>query len=225
MGNKHRKGALNKNTLTRQICMTLQEALRLLLSKETRLLQTIERLRVNAKAEARDAAAHGSLGTMAAPRTWELRNGGKVRVCLWLFTCLRPNPMRMCLETRAVHLQHPPPQLNCQFACARKPTLPAHTHHQVLVHTPESTHAAELQALYRGLVLPGLPIDERLDLLLHVKWAAQGHARAHKAAAEVVVLADREADLLGRCARVCVCVWGGVRVRQRMRVCTTCASA
>jgi hypothetical protein len=54
------------------------EALRLLLAKETRLLQTIDRLRVNAAHERRDAKAAAGLGTMAAPKTWELRNGTKV---------------------------------------------------------------------------------------------------------------------------------------------------
>jgi hypothetical protein len=56
-----------------------QRALRLLLARETRLLQTLDRLRVNAAHEGRDAAAHRALGAMAAPRAWELRNGNKAR--------------------------------------------------------------------------------------------------------------------------------------------------
>jgi len=120
-----------------------QEALRLLLAKETRLLQTIDRLRVNAKHEIRDARAHEALGAIAGPKTWELKNGAKV-----------------------------------------------------VVHTPGTTRGRELQQLYRGLVLPGLSIDERLDLLLHVKWAAaEFDCTLTK---EIVQLIDREADLLNR---------------------------
>lgn len=67
---------------------------------------------------------------------------------------------------------------------------------QVLVHTPLTVRAAELQQLYRGLTLPSLSLDEQLDVLLHVKWVAKewdcGVTR------ELVELIDREADLLNR---------------------------
>lgn len=52
--------------------------MRALLAKETRLLQTIDRLRSAAAAEAKGAAADGALTDMAAPRAWRLRNGGQV---------------------------------------------------------------------------------------------------------------------------------------------------
>jgi hypothetical protein len=55
-----------------------RSALAALLAKETRLLQTVGRLRVNAAHERRGAAAAAALGAMAAPKTWELRNGAKV---------------------------------------------------------------------------------------------------------------------------------------------------
>jgi len=41
------------------------------------------------------------------------------------------------------------------------------------VHTPFSTRAKELMELYNGLNLPLLTIDERLDVLLHVKWTVK----------------------------------------------------
>jgi hypothetical protein len=40
----------------------------------------------------------------------------------------------------------------------------------VEVHTPFTTRAKELMQLYNGLRLPLLSTDERLDVLLHVKW-------------------------------------------------------
>lgn len=44
---------------------------------------------------------------------------------------------------------------------------------QVEVHTPFTTRAKELMQLYNGLNLPMLTIDERLDVLLHVKWTVK----------------------------------------------------
>ena len=41
------------------------------------------------------------------------------------------------------------------------------------VHTPFTTRAKELMDLYNGLRLPLLSIDERLDVLLHVKWTVK----------------------------------------------------
>ena len=41
------------------------------------------------------------------------------------------------------------------------------------VHTPFTTRAKELLELHRGLNLPLLTIDERLDVLLHVKWTVK----------------------------------------------------
>lgn len=67
---------------------------------------------------------------------------------------------------------------------------------QAQVHTPGTVRARELQQLHRGLALPHLGVDERLDLLLHVKWTVKefdcGLTR------EIVQLIDREADLLNR---------------------------
>ena len=44
---------------------------------------------------------------------------------------------------------------------------------KVEVHTPFTTRAKELMQLYNGLNLPMLTIDERLDVLLHVKWTVK----------------------------------------------------
>jgi hypothetical protein len=44
---------------------------------------------------------------------------------------------------------------------------------KVEVHTPFTTRAKELMQLYNGLNLPLLTIDERLDVLLHVKWTVK----------------------------------------------------
>ncbi|EOD30661.1 hypothetical protein EMIHUDRAFT_232674 [Emiliania huxleyi CCMP1516] len=67
------------------------------------------------------------------------------------------------------------------------------------VHTPFTARAKELADLYSGLMLQGLGVDERLDVLLHIKWAVTefkcGLTR------EMVELIDREAtlaDLLNR---------------------------
>merc|ERR1712028_136689 len=64
------------------------------------------------------------------------------------------------------------------------------------VHTPFTTRAKELLELHRGLDLPKLTIDERLDVLLHVKWTVKEFDC--NLTREVVDLIDREADLLNR---------------------------
>lgn len=64
------------------------------------------------------------------------------------------------------------------------------------MHTPLTVRAAELQQLYRGLTLDTLSLDERLDVLLHIKWVVkEWDCRVTR---ELVDLIDREADLLNR---------------------------
>lgn len=58
-----------------------QGALQLLLAKETRLLQTLDKLRVNAKQEVKALSTHKMLNHLAQPKTWTLSNGKKVRNC------------------------------------------------------------------------------------------------------------------------------------------------
>ena len=64
------------------------------------------------------------------------------------------------------------------------------------VHTPFTTRAKELLELFRGLNLPMLTVDERLDVLLHVKWTVKEFDC--NLTRDVVDLIDREADLLNR---------------------------
>merc|ERR1711871_141917 len=64
------------------------------------------------------------------------------------------------------------------------------------VHTPFTTRAKELMELYNGLRLPLLTIDERLDVLLHVKWTVKEFDC--NLTREIVDLIDREADMLNR---------------------------
>ncbi|KAG2451443.1 hypothetical protein HYH02_004041 [Chlamydomonas schloesseri] len=120
-----------------------QQVLQQLLHKETKLLQTIDRLKINANQENKEARIQHTLNEMSKPKKFALRNGGKVDV-----------------------------------------------------HTPFTTRAKELQQLYNGLNLPLLTADERLDVLLHVKWTVKEFDC--DLTREVVDLIDREADLLNR---------------------------
>eukprot|EP00879_Flechtneria_rotunda_P028181 GHRR01030264.1.p1 GENE.GHRR01030264.1~~GHRR01030264.1.p1 ORF type:complete len:215 (+),score=70.38 GHRR01030264.1:987-1631(+) len=55
-----------------------QAALQLLLAKETRLLQTLDRLRVNAREEVKARKTEKELSSLSLPKTWTLTNGKKV---------------------------------------------------------------------------------------------------------------------------------------------------
>jgi len=118
-------------------------ALQQLLHKETKLLQTIVRLKIAANAENRDVRIAHTLSDMSAPKTWEVSDGTTVEV-----------------------------------------------------HTPFTTRAKELMQLYNGLRLPLLSTDERLDVLLHVKWTVKEFDC--NLSREIVELIDREADMLNR---------------------------
>lgn len=120
-----------------------QEVMQQLLHKETKLLQTIDRLKINANHENKDLRIQKTLAEMGKPKKFDLKNGGVVQV-----------------------------------------------------HTPFTTRAMELMQLYNGLNLPQLTIDERLDVLLHVKWTVKEFDC--NLTREIVDLIDREADLLNR---------------------------
>jgi len=122
---------------------TRKAALRELLHKETKLLQTIDKLKIQAHHQNRDAKVKKSLESMAKPKVWAQSDG----------------------ETTTVH-------------------------------TPFTTRAKELMDLYTGLRLPLLTVDERLDVLLHVKWTVKEFDC--NLTREVVDLIDREADMLNR---------------------------
>ncbi|KAJ1491989.1 hypothetical protein T484DRAFT_2018087 [Baffinella frigidus] len=62
--------------------------------------------------------------------------------------------------------------------------------------TPSTMRARELAELYQGLTRAHLRVDERLDVLLHVKWTVKEFD--HKVCRELTELIDREADLLNR---------------------------
>lgn len=114
-----------------------------LLRKETKLLQTIDKLKIKAHSQNRDSKIKGKLESMAQPKVWLQTDG----------------------ETTTVH-------------------------------TPFTTRAKELMDLYSGLRLPLLTVDERLDVLLHVKWTVKEFDC--NLTREMVDLIDREADMLNR---------------------------
>lgn len=120
-----------------------QATLKQLLHKETKLLQTIDRLKIAANHENRDVRIAKTLADMASAKRWECDDGSVVEV-----------------------------------------------------HTPFTTRAKELMQLYNGLRLPLLTTDERLDVLLHVKWTVKEFDC--NLTREIVELIDREADLLNR---------------------------
>lgn len=122
---------------------TQRAAQRELLHKETKLLQTIDKLKITAHATNRDAKIKRKLESMAQPKVWAQCDG----------------------ETTTVH-------------------------------TPFTTRAKELMDLYSGLRLPLLTVDERLDVLLHVKWTVKEFDC--NLTREIVDLIDREADMLNR---------------------------
>jgi len=119
------------------------ESLSQLLLKEQKLLQTIDRLRLQASDENRDKRIRSTLQLMASPKRWQMSDGEVAQV-----------------------------------------------------HTPFTTRAKELMELYNGLRLSLLSIDERLDVLLHVKWTVKEFDC--NLTRDVVELIDREADMLNR---------------------------
>ena len=114
-----------------------------LLHKETKLLQTIDRLKIHASSDNRDVRTAMMLSEMAQPKGWALKDGDTIDV-----------------------------------------------------HTPFTIRARELMQLYNALRLPLLTMDERLDVLLHVKWTVKEFDC--NLTREIVSLVDREADLLNR---------------------------
>jgi len=122
---------------------TRRAAQRELLQKETKLLQTIDKLKIQASGQNRDAKIKKTLESMSKPKVWAQNDG----------------------ETTTVH-------------------------------TPFTTRAKELMDLYSGLRLPLLTVDERLDVLLHVKWTVKEFDC--NLTREIVDLIDREADMLNR---------------------------
>ena len=119
------------------------ELLAQLLQKEQKLLQTIDRLRLQASDENREKHIRWMLQLMSSPKRWQMSDGEVAQV-----------------------------------------------------HTPFTTRAKELMELYNGLMLPLLTVDERLDVLLHVKWTVKEFDC--NLSRDIVELIDREADMLNR---------------------------
>lgn len=119
-------------------------AMQELLKKQTKLLQTIDRLQLQASKENRFRKIHTVLNKMASAKVWGTNSGTST----------------------------------------------------VNVETPFTVRARELRDLYDGLQLVGVGIDERLDILLHVKWTVKEFECP--LTREIVELIDREADLLNR---------------------------
>ena len=122
-----------------------QAALQQLLHKETKLLQTIDRLRNVADRENRELHIRDALNRMSEPQKWQLSNGSKV-----------------------------------------------------LVHTPFTTRAKQMMQVYYAASLPLVSTEERIDVLLHVKWTIKEFDC--ELTRQLVALLDREADLLNRWA-------------------------
>lgn len=120
-----------------------QKALKLILEKETKLLQTIDRLKQSASSENRKERIQKMMQVMSRPKQWEMSDG---------------------------QVQE--------------------------VHTPFTIRAKELKDLYTGLMMSLVSVDERLDVLLHVKWTVKEFECP--LTRELVQLIDREADLLNR---------------------------
>ncbi|KAG6624004.1 iq and ubiquitin-like domain-containing [Phytophthora cinnamomi] len=120
-----------------------QNALDTILAKETKLLQTIDRLKLTATDANRKQRIEAMLQFMARPKQWQMSDGGIKEV-----------------------------------------------------HTPFTVRAKELMDLYHGLRTPLNSVDERLDMLLHIKWTVQEFDCA--LTRELVELIDREADMLSR---------------------------
>ncbi|RLN49767.1 hypothetical protein BBJ29_008713 [Phytophthora kernoviae] len=120
-----------------------QRALDAILAKETKLLQTIDRLKLTATDANRKQRIEAMLQFMARPKQWQMSDGDVKEV-----------------------------------------------------HTPFTVRAKELMDLYHGLRTPLGSVDERLDMLLHIKWTVQEFDCA--LTRELVELIDREADMLSR---------------------------
>jgi IQ calmodulin-binding motif len=138
-------------------------AMAALLRKETRLLQTIGRLKAGAAKDGDAARVGRMLALMAQPKRWELGDAE--------------------------------PDNSGSTGGGSSSSGPA-GRKVVEVHTPWTHRAKELQALFAALQAPLQSTEDRLDVLLHVKWTVQEFdCRLTRELAELI---DREADLLNR---------------------------
>jgi len=115
-----------------------------LLQKETKLLQTIDKLKQSAGIVNKQIRVETTMDKMARPKQWSAVGGQATAI----------------------------------------------------VETPFTKRAQELRDLYNGLKTPLLTIDQRLDVLLHIKWTVKEFDC--RLTRDLIELIDREADLLNR---------------------------
>lgn len=119
------------------------EELAKVLNEETRLLQNIDRLKVQAAKENKEENTERMLDLMSNDKKWAMSDG----------------------EVASIE-------------------------------TPFTKRASELRELYLSLCNKKVTVDERLDILLHIKWTIKEFDT--KLSRELVELIDREADMLNR---------------------------
>mmetsp|Transcript_1138 Transcript_1138/g.2604 ORF Transcript_1138/g.2604 Transcript_1138/m.2604 type:complete len:572 (-) Transcript_1138:269-1984(-) len=121
----------------------IAEALKELLHKEIRLLQTIDKLRIRARSTNKEEAIKARLELMASPKEWLNAQGDFVEVI-----------------------------------------------------TPVTTRASELVQLYNGLKLRGIPIPQRIDVIMNVKYTVREFDC--QLTRDIQELVNRENDMLSR---------------------------
>ncbi len=100
------------------------------------------------------------------------------------------------LKSSALDENHEKSVLRLLEAMASPKKWPVSDASVVLVDTPNTIRARELRDLYHALNLPLLSIDERLQILLHVKYTVKEFDC--NLTREIVELIDREGDLVSR---------------------------
>ena len=131
-----------------------QAALQQLLFKETKFLQTIDKLKAGAAVDNKDERIQQQL---------EL-----VRFVFFLsqFTLVPFHIVRLFLHLLVFSFRRV-----AQMAAPKLWQLVDGKESEV--HTPFTIRARELLELYNGLRMGNLSVDERLDVLLHVKWTVK----------------------------------------------------
>ena len=118
-------------------------AMKQLLEKEIELLQTIDRLKIQANKENREEKIQAFLKAMSDPKIWKRSDGRYTKV-----------------------------------------------------YTPYTNRAKDLMIIYNSLKMKKVSLDERLDILLNTKMTVL--EKQCYVSAEIVLLIDREADLINR---------------------------
>lgn len=175
-----------------------RQALAQLLDKETKLLQTIDRLKAAACKENKEKHIHDMLEMMTKPKEWRTSTGDIAEI-------------HTPYTTRAAELM----ELyngKLSFACLSCNNILITKNKKIYIVLQSALIIVKgvVQMFFQtsiltsfcceygktGLRLPLLTIDERLDLLLHVKWTVKEFDC--NLTREIVELVDREADMLNR---------------------------